>query len=178
MARWGGRSLLLWAEAAAILGACDPLRRVTVAHALLLVGESNRAVETLTDALHRFSQHPARFVLWQNLGLAFSIAGDAGAALGAYRAAARSPGRVDREVAAVSMCIVGAKLKSVEDMRVGASILCERDGELGVRALRAAIQARRGRGDEPFWAFDDGDVGALAAAAPDLGVTEAWRVAQ
>ncbi len=174
---WTGRALLLWAEAASLLNTADPLRRVTVAHAWLLARETAQAIATLTDALDRFPNHPARFVMWQNLGVALSLSGDPEAALAAYRAASGSPGRVERELAAVSLCIVGAKTRCADAVRLGYTILSEWGADFDRDTLRAAIQARRRRGNDRFWAFDDGDVDALAAAAPELGVTLDWRVA-
>lgn len=172
-----GPALRLWAEAAAFLGPDDPLRCVTVAHACLLGGDLAAAVETLRAALERFPVHAARFVLWQNLGLALSMAGEPAAALEAYRAASRSPGRVDRRVAAISLCIVGAKTRSAADVRDGAALLGEFDRDDVRRQLRQAIVARRARGALTFWAFDRSDLDELAASAPELGVTADWGVA-
>jgi hypothetical protein len=172
-----GTALRLWAEAAALLEPGDPLRCVTVAHACLLDDDVAAAVETLRGALHRFQEHATRFVLWQNLGLALSLAGEPAAALEAYRAASRSPGRVDRRVAAISLCIVGAKMRSAADVRAGAALLGEFDLDDVRRQLQHAIVARRARGRATFWAFDRADLDALAASAPELSVSADWRVA-
>lgn len=173
----GGPGLRLWAEAAALMEPRDPLRAVTVAHAHLLEGDAVGAVSTLRTALRRFPEHAARFVLWQNLGLALSMSGDPSAALAAFRAAAASPGRVDRRVAAISLCIVGAKLRSAADIGTGAALLSEFDRDVVRRELQHAILARRARGEDPFWAFDRSDLEALAANAPDLYGQNDWRVA-
>ena len=98
-------------------------------------------------------------------------------ALVAYRAAALSPGRVDRMVAGISLCIVGTKLRDLDAVVHGSQALESAEMPDASQRLRSAIVARRVRGAEPFWCFDDDDVRYLSEAAPALGVSPDWRVA-
>lgn len=171
-----GRALVVWAQAACALDRDDPFRYVTMAHAHLLQGDKREAECVLLSALKRFAGHSGRFVLWQNLGVVRSVLRLPLGALEAYRAAACAPGRVDRVVAAISLCIVGAKLRSTADVELGARLLSEADIVDAPEMVRAALAARRERGNDPYWGFDEGDLRALAAGAPGLCVCEDWRI--
>lgn len=171
------RTLQLWSEAALALSPRDPLRWVTVAHSRLLGGDERGAVEALQAGLQLFPDHPQRYVLHQNLGLAYSFLGDVPSALDAYRCAARSPSVVDREVAAVSLCVVGSKLRTPEIVREGATLLLEVAPRNAASVLAATIRARRRRGSTPYWGFDEDDLEILRRGAPELGPMEDWRVA-
>jgi len=162
------QGVLLWAKAAYMLERRDPFRAITVAHAQVICGDVEGASETLRLALMQHADHPGRFALWQNLGVVEALRGRPSASLEAYRNAAAAPARVDRVLAGIALCIAGAKCGRADDIRLGAELLRSADVHDASMRIAQAIRARRARGSEAYWGFDQADVEALRAVAPEL----------